>query len=151
MANAAKNVDKEWAASLLGLRMQVPGFWWHSDYGNDLCPGRIHSVNFDDNGICFWLFQLDDPDYQDEDNLYPMRYDAVLAYADEDSSSFSSFRFPTQSLTNPSNESASAAATTIGQNCKEYIRKEPENWKLLKDGAPGRTIEPVPYTRDYKD
>ena len=151
MANTAKNVGKEWAASLLGLRMQVPGFWWHNSWGNYLYPGWIDSVNFVDNGIRFWLYQLDDPDYQDEDNLYPMRYDAVLAYADEDSLSFSSFRLPTHSLTNPSNESASAAATTTDHNYKEYVRTEPENWKLLKDGAPGRTIEPVPYTGDYKD
>ena len=34
MANAANSIEKEWATSLLGLRMQVPGFWWHNSWGN---------------------------------------------------------------------------------------------------------------------
>ena len=40
MANAANNIDKEWAASLVGLRMQVPGFWWHSSWGEMLLTWR---------------------------------------------------------------------------------------------------------------
>ena len=37
----------------------------------------------------------------DEAELYPMRYDEVLAYADADSASFTSFRLLVQILYNP--------------------------------------------------
>eukprot|EP00532_Pseudo-nitzschia_australis_P014256 CAMPEP_0168278384 /NCGR_PEP_ID=MMETSP0141_2-20121125/19841_1 /TAXON_ID=44445 /ORGANISM="Pseudo-nitzschia australis, Strain 10249 10 AB" /LENGTH=56 /DNA_ID=CAMNT_0008221111 /DNA_START=21 /DNA_END=191 /DNA_ORIENTATION=- len=46
------NVDKEWAPSLVGLRMNVSGSWWNnntSDSGINriiLHPGKIHSVDF---------------------------------------------------------------------------------------------------------
>ena len=59
MVNAAKNIDKEWAASLVGLRMQVPGFWWHNSWGNNNnkinTNRRRHyrSFRLEDNGSNF--------------------------------------------------------------------------------------------------
>ena len=138
------NVDKEWATSLVGLRMNVPGSWWNnntSDSGINgiiLHPGKIHSINFQQHRNQSFLLQLDDID---EPELYPMRYDAVVAFADECSESYSSFRLPSHLVPNPVNETA-----TIHENCKEYIQTDPTCWTVLKDGKDGRSIETVPYT-----
>ena len=32
-----------------------------------------------------------------------------------------------------------------------YTRTDPEDWTCLKNGTPGRTIDPVPYTGDSED
>ena len=86
-ANA--NANKEWATGLVGLRMKVPASWWDNsdDTAHQLHPGKIHSVDFrKSQNQNYWNLQLDDVD---EPDLYPMRYDAVLKYADECSPSYS--------------------------------------------------------------
>ena len=138
------NVDKEWATTLVGLRMKVPGSWWDNtdSSGNHLHPGKIHSINFAQiENQNYWQLQLDDVD---EPELYPMRYDAVVAYADESCPSYSSFRLPVELVPNPVNERAS-------QNCKEYIWTDPTYWTVLKDGEDVRIIEPIPYTGESEE
>ena len=67
-------------------------------------PGRIHSINFEQNKNGFFQLQLDD--VINEPELYPMIYDAVFAYADECNPSYSSFRLPAQILFDPINETS---------------------------------------------
>ena len=66
---------------------------------------------------------------------------AVLAYLDEYSVSFNSFRLPTQLISNPANKSASST-----ENWKEYVQTDPKSWAVLKDGEAERTVGPIPYT-----
>ena len=125
--------------------MKVPDSWWvHSgSSGNELHPGKIHSINFEQTKNRIFQLQLDDVD---EPDLHPMRYDAVLAYADETCPSYSSFGLPAQFIPNPVNEIATSTPRTNSENCKEYIKTNPKNWTVLKDGKDGRTIDPIPYT-----
>ena len=89
-AHTKANVDEEWASSLAGLRTKVPVSWWihngssgsSGNSGNHLHPGRIHSIDFEQDQRYFQSVQLDNIVAPE---LYPMRYDAVLDYADEDS------------------------------------------------------------------
>ena len=64
--------------------MKVPGSWWDniSDSSeNELHAGKIHSINFDPiETQNYWRLQLDDVNERD---LYSMRHDAILQYADE--------------------------------------------------------------------
>ena len=89
--------------------------------------------------------QLDDVD---EPDLYPMRYDAVLKYADECSPSYSSFRLPAQLVPNPVNEtatipSASEIETKIEpKSSKEYVCTKPTNWSVLHDGKEVELLNP---------
>ena len=86
--------------------------------------------------------QLDDVD---EDELYPMTYDAVLKYANQFIGSFSSFRLQIHHpLIYPGNK-------LVNQNCKEYVRTNQESWNLLKDDTPTiRNINPIPYIGDLE-
>ena len=73
-----------------------------------------------------------------------MRYNAVLAYADECSESYDSFRLPLELVPNPVNKTAT-------QNCTEYTQTDPMSWTVLKDGEDGRPIEPIPYTGESEE
>ena len=91
-----------------------------SNNGNNinlLHPGKLHSINFDQNDKRYFQLQLDDAD---EPELNSMRYDAVLICANEDSMSYISFRLPAKLFTNPVNE-------TDSQNCKEYVSTKTES------------------------
>ena len=63
--------------------MKVPDSWWihshnsGSSSGNHLHAGKIHFIDFEQNkNQNYWQLLLDNVD---EPDLYPMRYDAVLA------------------------------------------------------------------------
>ena len=123
------NVEKEWATGLVGLRMKVPGSWWDKidSSGHQLHTGKIHSINFEQTqNQNYWQLQLDD--VVDELDLYPMKYYAVLKYADESCPLYySSFRLPAQFVPNPVNETATMPSTseTKIESSKEYICTEP--------------------------
>ena len=95
------DIDQEWAQSLVSLRMKVPDHWWHGCSGSELYDGTIAAVNFDDHGDRCFQLEID----QENNALYPMRYDAVLHYADEENSQFSSFHLPANPPSNPANKS----------------------------------------------
>ena len=100
MPNVSIDIDREWAQSLVSLRMKVPDHWWDGCTGRELYEGIIAAVNFDDHGDRFFQLELD----EEKGVLYPMRYDAVLHYADEEHSQFSSFQLPADPPSNPANE-----------------------------------------------
>ena len=73
------SVDRDWAASLVGLRMLVESRWWDGYDDGELNPGRIAAVDFNDANGRFFMLEID----SEPGAHYPMRYDAVLHYADE--------------------------------------------------------------------
>ena len=83
----ANSVSREWAESLIGLRMKVEGSWWDGWGDDGLWPGTIVDIDFDDEAGRIFLFQCDG-----DTERYHMRYDAVLHYADEEHSNFNKFR-----------------------------------------------------------
>ena len=63
------SVDREWAESLVGLRMLVESRWWDGYDDGGLNPGTISAVDFDDSAGRFFLLELDD----EPGAHYPMR------------------------------------------------------------------------------
>ena len=68
--------------------MRVPAHWWFSCSGNDESPGQIAGVNFSDDSQRYLLLDLD----YEKGAHYPVRYDAVSLYADEDALSIHCMR-----------------------------------------------------------
>jgi len=99
-------IDREWAKSLVGLRMKVEECWWPEFSSTALCPGKISAVNFDDEAGRFFLLQLDG-----EERTYPMtmRYDAVLLYADEEDANFYKRHLPDSLPEDPEGEEITLA------------------------------------------
>ena len=68
--------------------MRVPAHWWAGFSGNDEPPGQIAGVKFSDESQHYFLLELDD----EMGARYPMQYDAVSLYADEDALSIHCMR-----------------------------------------------------------
>ena len=145
--------------------MKVPDHWWPSFTGNALWEGHIHSINFDADGARYFQLELDD----EKGALYPMRYDAVLHYVDEDQSNFASYQLPDDPLANPAGETVRVRQRNrpIPENSLEsesesegddngeeedeendaiYQRTDPADWKKIGGRNPGRDVEPIPFT-----
>ena len=99
------SVDREWAESLVGLRMLVESRWWDGYDDGELNPGTISAVDFDDSAGRFFLLELDD----EPGAHYPMRYDAVLKYADETHRSYHTYKLPIGLLADPEDEEVTLA------------------------------------------
>jgi hypothetical protein len=84
-------VDQKWASSLVGLRLKVPAHWWNNWSGNTLYAGQIADINFSDDAKRYFMLKLDS---EENRNLYPLRYDAVLCYADKEHPTHSRFDLP---------------------------------------------------------
>ena len=91
------SVDREWAESMVGLRMLVESRWWDGYDDGGLNPGTISAVDFDDSAGRFLLLELDD----EPGAHYHMRYDAVLKYADETHRSYHTYKLPIGLLADP--------------------------------------------------
>eukprot|EP00956_Cyclotella_meneghiniana_P005088 scaffold6302_cov61-Cyclotella_meneghiniana.AAC.5 len=77
------SVDREWAESLVGLRMLVESRWWDGYDDEELNPGTIADVDFDDS--------------------------AVLKYADETHRSYHTYKLPIGLLADPEDEEVTLA------------------------------------------
>ena len=89
LASPWHQIDAEWAAELVGMRMKVCGSWWNgctNEYKRTFYGGIIKEYNHNKRR---WLIQFDN----DEDDQH-MRYDCVVKYADKDASTFGNFRLP---------------------------------------------------------
>ena len=95
-------IDQEWAESLIGLRVKVPEGWWDGASGSALFMGTIRSVDFNDTAERYFQFECDGDAVPGR--LYPMRYDAVLHYADEEDERYSQFRLLSSPPANPDGE-----------------------------------------------
>ena len=90
MAESPCPIDREWADSLIGLPMAVPEYWWNGYNGSTPCLGAIVAIDYDAKKENYFLLEVDDtPGVQ-----YPMRYDAVLLYADEEHETYPSYHLP---------------------------------------------------------
>ena len=113
----ANSVSREWAESLIGLRLQVEGSWWDGWDDDGLWPGTIVDLDFDDPASRMFIFQCDG-----DSERYNMRYDAVLHYADESHSNFYKYHLPEAPL-----PSADDEEITLAQLSRE---KEQRNVQL---------------------
>ena len=93
-------IDREWAASLRGLRMKVPDDWWPGFSGRALNAGAIACVDLDINTNNHFQLELD----KERGVFYAMRYDAVVRFADETHRYFSSYRLPAHALRDPADD-----------------------------------------------
>ena len=94
-------IDKEWAASSIGLRMQVPNLWWKGYDGDDsLNKGTIVGVDFNTAKLNYFHLELT----KEKGAYYAMQYDAIHLYADVDHRDFRKFRLPRDAPSNPTNE-----------------------------------------------
>ena len=80
----------------------MPGHWRAGCSGNDELPGQISGVKFLDESQRYFLLELDD----EMGDRYPMRYDAVSLYADEDDLSICNYNVLTHVIRNPTDYTA---------------------------------------------
>ena len=98
-------IDREWAASLVGLRMRVaasfvPGRMGEEEY----IAVKIAHVDVDDDFSASDIFMLELDDLSG--TFHHMQYNAVLHYADDQQDNFHAFNLPSSPLCNPSHEEA---------------------------------------------
>ena len=87
--------DQKWASSLVGLRLKVPEHWWNGCTGNTLYAGRISAINVSDHRQRYFMLEMDTGEE------YPVRYDAVLRYADREHLTHSGFNLPEKPPADP--------------------------------------------------
>ncbi len=98
-------LDRQWAQTLVGLRLKVPDKWWDGCTGNNPNSGCIAGVNFEDEcSDRHFKFEIDD----EQGAFYAMRYDAVFLYADEDQPGYSKYHLPSTPPADPGGEMARA-------------------------------------------
>jgi hypothetical protein len=96
------DIDRVWAATLIGIKMAVPDSWWDGYDTPDINYGRIIAVDFSDPAGRFWKLQLDS---DDDNEIYLMRYDALALYADEEDDWYENYHLPIVPLSSPEHES----------------------------------------------
>ncbi|KAL3797757.1 hypothetical protein ACHAW5_007544 [Stephanodiscus triporus] len=72
-------INREWAALLRGLRMNVPDNWWPGFAGNNLNGGVIARVDLDIVTNNHFQLELDN----EPGSFYAMRYDAVAIIVED--------------------------------------------------------------------
>ena len=93
-------INQEWAESLVRLRLDVRDDWWPGYDGDGSNPAVIQHVDFGQTNKRYFQVELDD----ELGVYYPMRYDAVYLYADENQRGFSRFHLPWHAPRNPDND-----------------------------------------------
>ena len=88
MALTSYVIDPEWGESLVVLRMAVPLSWWPEYTGTELSLDKV--TKFDAAVSPLFLLVVNDK----PGNMYAMRYDTVLAYAQVEYPTVGSFRLP---------------------------------------------------------
>ena len=88
MVRQTSKIDKEWAESIIGLRLKVPDHWWNNCNSRELHDGKI--VSFDEGKQKWNLVCDSEPD----EVPYKMAYEAVYKYVDVSSSTFEQYVIP---------------------------------------------------------
>ena len=81
-------IDKEWAASLVGLPMLVPNSWWQA-YKRDnetLNAGTMVGISFNAANLMYFKLEC-------AGKIYAMQYDAVYLYADLEHGNYNVMKF----------------------------------------------------------
>ena len=127
----ALSFDRDWAQSVVGLKVSVPTSWWQGCDDNDLNDGIIATVDFTEGNQRYFQRLLDDDkdDADASDDLrelyYPMRYDAVFLYANDDQSQ--QFRLPRRQVILPDG------------GLTEFLRRQKLSF-VARPGAPQSAI-----------
>jgi len=119
-------VDQKWASSLVGIRLKVPAHWWNNCSGNTLYAGQIADINFSDDAKRYFMLKLDS---EENRNLYPMRYDAVLRYADKEHPTHSRFDLPEKP---PAPADPNVTKSGKRKSREELVQAVPKAKKLQK-------------------
>jgi hypothetical protein len=163
------SIDREWAESLVGLRLKVPGSWWHGEQNKKkLFPCKVAQVDFSQTQRRYFRVEV----LEELGTLYSFRYDAIAGYVDTEHDTFKDFQVPAEEVPDPENERASVRRRSARRSGSEedasseedaedegeieeeeapnvYIRTEPKDWVMYKNNETGyRTIDPLPYTGD---
>jgi hypothetical protein len=95
-------IDLEWAETLGGLRLNIPNKWWPGFRDGGLNQGKIAAITLDPSSSYYFQVKLND----EPGAHYPMRYDSVLLYADNEQPSFLQFCLPSCCPGNPEDKVA---------------------------------------------
>ena len=94
-------VNESWATGLIGMKLQVPEYWWVDDDTKEHFKGtkrwkcEIASIKLDEEKKRYFSLKcLNDPDDPSRKKRYPMAYEDVLDYADEKDPMYSTFDLP---------------------------------------------------------
>jgi hypothetical protein len=114
-------ISTVWAESLIGLSMKVPDYWWDGCNGYKLHDGKIDSFDIQTQKWNLILDARDEP--------FPLAYDAVSMYADEDSSTIEDYQLPYQAVFEGDNEIEAEDGT-------RYTRTATAEWSKgdIEDG-----------------
>jgi len=85
---------------LVGLHSLAPDSWWVNCSVKEMNKGVIAAVYFTKPQCTFFQFKLDN----ELGAHYPMGYDSVFSFADEEQENFRTFCLPRYSLDNPEGE-----------------------------------------------
>jgi hypothetical protein len=118
-------IDREWGASLVGLRMRVaagfvPGHMGEEEY----IAGKIVRVDVDDDTSAsnIFMIELDDS----SGTFHRMRYNAVVRYANKQQDKFHAFNLPSSPPCDSSHEEAVCFPLLDGANINIYFASTPE-------------------------
>jgi hypothetical protein len=93
------HIDREWAESLKGLRMNVPDNWWDGFTGHKLNGGVIAHIDLESTET-----NISSLSWMENAALVTPCDDAVVRYADETHRAFSSFHLPAHAVSDPAQE-----------------------------------------------
>jgi len=138
MASQSLQYDKEWAESLIGLRVKVPEYWWVALRGRKLHDGKIAS--FDESNQK-WMFVCD----SDPKEPYAMAYPGILEYADQTASTYPDFD---PYLTAEPVLQFGDEEGAVQQGETHFRKTHHEHWNKIDEENPaaGRRIDPIPWT-----
>ena len=126
-----KVVDEAWAKKLIGLKLQVPEYWWVDEdtkehfKGNKLWECEIASIKLDDEEERYFNLKcLNDPDDPSRKKRYPMAYIDVKKYIDEKDPMFPSFEANLPPFQRQATPFIDREHVSLLQQTKESLAKE---------------------------
>ena len=105
------DVDPVWAKELMDLPMAVPEYWWLGHTSRKRCFGKIKKVDCKAPNFAYFLLEVNGAPGQ----LYGMRYDDVLLYADNKNPDYKKYTLPAAPPLHPKHEKSVTAKTGRGR------------------------------------
>ena len=129
-------ICSEWKYTLVGLQMSIPQYWWLDMLDQNLHQGFLHLFLEDTN---LWPMKIDDVNEQE---MYPIQWDAVADYTNVGASTFAGYCLPAVPVPPSANE--------VEIKGKKYVQTKPEEWTKVNN-TNGRNINEIPFTGNNKD